>query len=598
MSLYRDIEKTFFNTLTKKIVANVAILLLPNLAVIAISYGVYQNLLMLYQDLGSNHPASDKVLEMSSTLYQTSAVMLFITIIAAVFAIFFMRLLFLVPIRNMTQVLRAVKDKDGDISAILQDETIDEIGQMAQSYNAFSSSLKQMIADTRQRSVRVSLSANQLQKAVQEAKRSAEKQETTAQMVFQASQEATSSIDEIASHTQRIAQRNNHNLNEVRHSSTEMLRVKEQIHAIEVQVSDFQNVVQQLSANSENVIKILALVQGFSEQTNLLALNASIEAARAGEAGRGFAVVADEVRSLSQKVRVATNEIDSNVNEMVSLVEDTRNGANSIMSYVSETDAFITHTNGQFATMLGDFESLNGQLSEISAAVEELSYTNKNTHQHVSDITELSYRIKGDMQVSTDHSQEFETATEEMQELLSCFSIGYGGFEEIIQTAQGWAEEVESQLESLNKQGQNIFDVSYVRTNEGQQPEKFDTSYVDAYDARLRPMFDRFITERPEFLIASAFDINGYTPAHNSKISHPMTGDFNVDNARSRHRRFYYSNRAEKRRASHTAPFLLQTFIRDTGEIMNSVSVPMSVSGRHWGNFCIAFKPELLMSVS
>lgn len=598
MSLYRTIERTFFNSLTKKIIGNVAFLLLPNLILIAIGYGLYQRLLELQYELGSGHAVSRQVVDAADGLIEAGGLIVGFTLLAALFSIFFMRHLFLTPIRNMTEVLSAVKDKDGDISATLPDDTFDEIARMAESYNGFSSSLKQMIADTRLRSVRVSLSANQLQKVVQTATQSAEAQETTAQQVFQASQEATQAIEEIAAHTQNIAQRNEHNLTEVRNSSAEMLRVKQQVNAIETQVSDFQSVVKQLASNSENIIQVLSLVQDFSDQTNLLALNASIEAARAGEAGRGFAVVADEVRSLSQKVNTATQEIDSNINAMVALVENTRSSASSIMDYVQDTDSFINQTHEKFDGMLGDFEALNGQLGEISAAIEELSYTNRNSHDHVSEITRLSESIKSEMEVSNGHSQELEGATEEMQELLSRFTIGYGGFEEIIQTAQGWGKEVQATLEELSQNGQNLFDVNYVRTNEGQLPEKYDTSYVEAYERRLQPMFDRFISDRPEFLIASAFDLNGYIPAHNSKISKPLTGDFNVDNAMSRNRRFYNANRAEKRRASHDAPFLLQTFIRDTGEILNSVSVPLYVSGRHWGNFCIAFEPDHLMSVN
>lgn len=598
MSLYRAIEKTFFNSLTKKIVGNVSFLLLPNLVVIGIAYWLYENLLALQNSLGAEHAVSAQVVETAETLFQASWWILGFTLLAALFSVVFMRHLFLTPIRNMTDVLRAVKDKDGDISATLPDETFDEISAMAESYNGFSTSLKQMIADTRQRSVRVSLSANQLQKVVQASTQSASSQESTAQMVFQASQEATQAIEGIAETTQMISASNNSNLDEIRNSSTELSHIQEKVRAIDAQVHDFQSVVQQLSTNSENIIKVLSLVQDFSDQTNLLALNASIEAARAGEAGRGFSVVADEVRSLSQKVSVATKEIDGNVNEMVTLVDSTRKGAASILDYVSDTDQFICQTNNKFTGMVGDFESLNSQLTDISAAIEELSSTNKNTHTHVSEITDLSDMIKAQMEQSSEHALELEGATEEMQELLSRFTIGYGGFEEIIRTAQGWAKEVEGELQRINQQGTNVFDVNYARTNDGQLPEKFDTSYTDTYDARLRPMFDRFIEQRPEFLIASAFDLKGYCPAHNSKVSHPMTGDFAVDNARSRNRRFYNANRAEVRRASQTAPFLLQTFIRDTGEILNSVSVPINVSGRQWGNFCVAFEPDHLMSVT
>ena len=151
MSLYRAIERTFFNTLTKKIIGNVAFLLIPNLVVIGIGYWLYNNLLSLRDVLGSEHALSGQIMATADSLFQASAWILAFSVLAAGFTVVFMRHLFLTPIRNMTDVLRAVKDKDGDISATLPDETFDEISAMAESYNGFSTSLKQMIADTRQR---------------------------------------------------------------------------------------------------------------------------------------------------------------------------------------------------------------------------------------------------------------------------------------------------------------------------------------------------------------------------------------------------------------------------------------------------------------
>jgi len=517
--------------------------------------------------------------------------------LAGLFSIFFMRHLFLRPIHKMTEVLRGVEDRDGDISATLPDQTYDEISEMARSYNGFSDSLKKMIADTRQRSVKVSLSASQLQKVILETKGSAQAQEEQAQKVFQASQESSQAIDGIASHTQNIAKSNDNNLEEIRGAGDEMRHVKEQMRAIEHQVADFQTVVKQLSENSENIIKVLSLVQDFSDQTNLLALNASIEAARAGEAGRGFSVVADEVRTLSQKVNAATREIDSNVNEMVTLVDSTRSGASNIMTYVSDTDVYIAQTSQKFESMIADFETVSEQMNEIGAAIEELSYTNNNTHDHVTEITSLSNTIKTEMELSAEHSIDLENSTEEMQELLSRFSIGYGGFEDILRITQEGAAEVEAALNSIAESGANLFDKNYVRTNPDQLPAKYDTSYTDIYERTIRPIFDRIDSENDMLAMACAFDVNGYLPAHNSKISQPMTGNFDKDNALSRHRRMYNATRAERRRADQTSPFLLLTFIRDTGEIMNSISIPLYVKGQHWGNFCTGFAPDALLNV-
>ena len=595
MSLYGAIERTFFNSLTKKIVGNVLFLLAPHLVLLFVGFSFSEEFVAALKGMNLSDEQSSLLLEIFDRFLSVGTITVVIALLAGIFSIFFMRHLFLRPVSAITQVLRQIKEKDGDISVTLPEFTHDEITDMAVSYNQFSDSLKKMIAESRRRSVSVALSATRLQKVLSQASASVTKQEEQAQLVFQSSQEATQAIDEVAGSTLMIGEKNGANMQEVRTSSQELMKVLDQIKSIRELVNSFQGTVAKLSENSTNITHILSMVQDFSDQTNLLALNASIEAARAGDAGRGFAVVADEVRNLSRQVSVATSEIDKNIGEMTSLVESTRTSAVDIQDYVQNTEGFIESTNSQFLKLVDDFEEVNSQLSGISAAIDELSYTNKQSHQHVSEITDIAQEIKHEMDESQKHSSELEVATEETQELLSRFIIGYGGFESMILSGRKWAQQTTQAIQNLADSGHNIFDTQYRRTNDGQLPEKYDLSYTNEFEAQLQPLFDRFISERSEFIYAIAIDKNGYAPAHHAKVSHPITGDFSVDNLKSRHRRIFVGNRAEIRRASHTSPFLLQTFIRDTGEVLNDLSIPIYINGQHWGALIMGFNPETLL---
>lgn len=592
MGLYTAIERTLFNTLTRKIVGNVLFLLLPYLLLGALGFYFSGR---LADALQASQLSPQQLSELLDELWRYGALLILFALGAGIGTIFFMRHLFLRPIREITGVLSAIRDKDGDISATLPDYTHDEISELARAYNQFSSSLKRMIAETRRRSVNVALSATRLQKVVLAAQRSATSQEGQAQQVFQSSSEATQAIDEIAGVTLRINEQNNANMDEVRSSSDEMQRVLEQVGAIRELVSNFQGTVERLSHNSDTVTRILSMVREFSDQTNLLALNASIEAARAGEAGRGFAVVADEVRNLSQQVSKATGEIDRNIGEMNDLVHQTHDSARHILTYIEDTERFIGDTSGQFQRLVHEFEEVNSQLAGISAAIDELSHTNRESHAHVAEITELSAGIQEEMTRSRAYSEQLELSTEETQELLTRFIIGFGGFENMILTGRHWAQQTVQALEELQAQGLNLFDQNYRRVNAGQLPEQYVTGYTEAYERRLRPLFDSFIEQRPEFIYAIAVDSKGYAAAHHSKVSKALTGDFAVDNLHSRHRRIFAGNRAEQRRASHTAPFLLQTFIRDTGEVLNDLSIPLYLNGRHWGALIMGFDPQYLL---
>jgi len=93
----------------------------------------------------------------------------------------------------------------------------------------------------------------------------------------------------------------------------------------------------------------------------------------------------------------------------------------------------------------------------------------------------------------------------------------------------------------------------------------------------------------PQLAYAGAVDNNGYFPTHNKKFSQPLTGDYDTDLVNNRTKRIF-SDRTGKRCGANTKPFLLQTYKRDTGEVMHDLSVPIYVNGKHWGGFRVGYR--------
>jgi len=111
----------------------------------------------------------------------------------------------------------------------------------------------------------------------------------------------------------------------------------------------------------------------------------------------------------------------------------------------------------------------------------------------------------------------------------------------------------------------------------------------------MQPLFDKGLEIFPGGAIYSlVVDSNGYLSTHHAKNQRPLTGNYETDLVGSREKRHYASNPLEIRRAKNTTPFLLQTYIRDTGEILNDLSHPIYINGKHWGAFIVGLKPDQL----
>jgi methyl-accepting chemotaxis protein len=346
-----------------------------------------------------------------------------------------------------------------------------------------------------------------------------------------------------------------------------------------------------LQTNSRKIYGFTEAISEISARTNLLALNAAIEAARAGEQGRGFAVVASEVRQLALRTKEATDEISTMVREINQQAEKAANGMSSLAVKVSEAAGNVETVHG----LLGNIERSSGesedQIGEIARA----------SREHVATTEEIAHAIASirDSLLSTEkelpRAASSAMALAERAEVITG-ALGESDIEsshdEIRLAAQRAAAEVGKIFEQAIASGKITRDALWDRHYTpipNTDPPKHKTKFDDFTDRVLPPLQEGLLQAMPQLAYAGAVDNNGYFPTHNKKFSQPLTGNYDVDIVNNRTKRIF-SDRTGKRCGSNTKPFLLQTYKRDTGEVMHDLSAPIYVDGKHWGGFRIGYR--------
>ena len=136
-----------------------------------------------------------------------------------------------------------------------------------------------------------------------------------------------------------------------------------------------------------------------------------------------------------------------------------------------------------------------------------------------------------------------------------------------------------------------VFDRDYRRVA-GSNPEQFLTRFVDAADAHVRPILDRYSDGDGRLIGAAIVDMNGWLPTHQSAKCHPQrAGDAEWNQANCRNRRIMMDG--PTRAALDRDTFSLFTYRQDLGDdayrAVKSVFVPLHFGGRRWGNFELAY---------
>jgi len=343
------------------------------------------------------------------------------------------------------------------------------------------------------------------------------------------------------------------------------------------------------------VAKVSGSIEAIAKQTNLLALNATIEAARAGAAGRGFAVVASEVKSLAEATRQATHligdtvrDLDGQVGNLIGESGDASLRAKSAGEGAQQIQSIIVRVQDGFTSVGQEIDGVakaaTSNLAHCDSVIDELGHLAQGVDLSSTDLKSADERVARLLDIS-----------EGLIELIADSGVETSDAP-LIRVVVDAARQISAAFEDAVARGEisvdQLMDEKY-REIAGTDPKQYLTDYVALTDRILPAIQDPIQKCDPRIVFCVAWAKGGYLPTHNPNYRLPQGNDPVWNNANCRNRRLF-NDRAVKKVAANSKPFLMQTYRRDMGGgnfvLMKDLSSPIHIRGRHWGAFRMGFR--------
>jgi len=310
---------------------------------------------------------------------------------------------------------------DGDLTQRLPVEGNNELSQLATAFNTFVAKIQDLVKQVAGATAQLAAASEELSATSDQTTQQVRRQQSETDQVATAMNEMTATVQEVARNATEAAHAARETDSEASAGRDVVGTTIRSIESLASEVENAAEVIQRLSADSEEIGKVLDVIRGIAEQTNLLALNAAIEAARAGEQGRGFAVVADEVRTLASRTQDSTHTIQ----EMIERLQGNASGAVKVMEKGREqakgSVEQAARAGQSLETITGSVARITDMNTQIASAAEEQSAVAEEINRNVVNISQaVDETASGSQQIST-ASEELARLAAELQSMVGQF---------------------------------------------------------------------------------------------------------------------------------------------------------------------------------
>ncbi len=395
----------------------------------------------LEQLVNFNKNAAKESAEVNARSFRTlSSIMLTIIVISVLLAIglgLSVARIICNPIKEL--LAHANKVANGDLDVIIDINTKDEVGQLASSFRTMTDNMNEVMGNINDAAEQVASGSTLVS--------------DSSMVLSQGATEQASSIEQLTASIEEISVQTKQNAESANRANTLAEAAKGNAVQGNSHMREMLTAMDAINDSSNNISRIIKVIDEIAFQTNILALNAAVEAARAGQHGKGFAVVAEEVRNLAARSASAAKETTDMIEGSIKKVE----GGTKIAKETAEALDKIVEDITVVANLVGDIASasneqasgisqINQGIMQVSEVVQSNSATSEETAAASEELSSQAMMLKDQVNrfklrrtnFSKTSYRGMEEINPEVLKMLDGMSEGKGSF-------QGSRKEVKSE---------------------------------------------------------------------------------------------------------------------------------------------------------
>ncbi len=328
--------------------------------------------------------------------------------------------------RPLYQIIARTKDLasgEGDLTRRIIIEAKDEFGDLAQWFNLLLEKIRKMVLNIKESAQKVGETAELI--SVESEQLASGVQEQQSQLIHIS--ESINRISIMIEDSSKNTTQTKLNASQASSAAREgKKRVDDTVTGIDNIASDIAVAVEQignLGAKSEEIGRVVQVIDDIADQTNLLALNANIEAARAGEAGRGFAVVADEVRKLAERTVRATKEIGEKIKSIQTDIANSVRAMQRINEQSQKGKDLAKQSGHSLENIVSSIAFVDETIAHLTHATKEENITAQDIEMNIKSVSKVAESAAESAQNMAHSAEKLNIEVQGLNQLISQFKV-------------------------------------------------------------------------------------------------------------------------------------------------------------------------------